>query len=357
MGKALCQNSGSLLKDARSIIEQARQEAYRSVNIAMIQRNWLLGKRISEEILLGENRAEYGGEVIKNLSKELTDIYGKGFTKSYLYNFMRFYKTFPDIFQSPIGKSELLTWTHYYLLLDVDDEAARNWYAHEAFTETWSVRTLRRNIASQYYYRLLQSQNKSAVENEMRNITAPMQNDKLEFIKNPVVAEFLGLTPNADLSESQLEGNIISHLQKFIMELGKGYAFVARQQHIHTDMGDFYIDLVFYNYILKCFLLVDLKTSQITHQDVGQMDMYVRMYDELKRTEGDNPTFGLILCSKTSADMARYSILKENKQLFQAKYLTYLPTEEELRQEIERQKEIFLEQQKGKDINNLFVEE
>lgn len=139
MEKVLCQNSGSLFKDARSIIEQARQEAYRSVNIAMIQRNWLLGKRISEEILQGENRAEYGGEVIKNLSKELTGIYGKGFTKSYLYNFMRFYKTFPDIFQSPIGKSELLTWTHYYLLLDVDDETARNWYAHEAFTETWSV--------------------------------------------------------------------------------------------------------------------------------------------------------------------------------------------------------------------------
>lgn len=357
METALYKDSGSLLKDAQGIIEQARQEAYRSVNIAMLQRNWLLGKRISEEILRGENRAEYGREVIKKLSKELTVIYGKGFTKSYLYNFMRFYKTFPDIFQSPIGKSELLTWTHYYLLLDVDDESVRNWYAHEAYAETWSVRTLRRNIASQYYYRLLQSQNKSVVENEMKSITAPMQNDKSEFIKNPVVAEFLGLAPNTDFSESQLEGCIISHLQKFIMELGKGYAFVARQQHIHTDMGDFYIDLVFYNYILKCFLLVELKTSQISHQDVGQMDMYARMYDELKRTEGDNPTIGLILCSQTSADMARYSILKENKQLFQAKYLTYLPTKEELRQEIERQKEIFLEQQKEKNMNEPFGEE
>lgn len=357
METALYKGSGSLLKDAQGIIEQARQEAYRSVNIAMLQRNWLLGKRISEEILRGENRAEYGREVIKKLSKELTVIYGKGFTKSYLYNFMRFYKTFPDIFQSPIGKSELLTWTHYYLLLDVDDESVRNWYAHEAYAETWSVRTLRRNIASQYYYRLLQSQNKTIVENEMKSITAPMQNDKSEFIKNPVVAEFLGLAPNTDFSESQLEGCIISHLQKFIMELGKGYAFVARQQHIHTDMGDFYIDLVFYNYILKCFLLVELKTSQISHQDVGQMDMYVRMYDELKRTEGDNPTIGLILCSQTSADMARYSILKENKQLFQAKYLTFLPTKEELRKEIERQKEIFLEQQKEKNMNEPFGEE
>lgn len=338
-------NSGDLLADAKSIIEQARQNAYRSINLAMLQRNWLLGKRISDEILNGEKRAEYGNEIIKRLSEALTGMYGKGFTKSYLYNFVRFYKAFPNIFQSPIGKSEILSWTHYFLLLDIDDDAARNWYAHEAFVETWSVRALRRNIASQYYYRLLQSQNKRVVEDEMHKLTASMQNDKLEFIKNPVVAEFLGLARNSDFSESQLEGSIITHLQKFIMELGKGYAFVARQQHIHTDMGDFYIDLVFYNYILKCFLLIDLKTTQITHQDVGQMDMYVRMYDELKRTEGDNPTIGLILCSKTSSDMAKYSILKENKQLFQAKYLTYLPSEEELRREIERQKELFLQQQ------------
>lgn len=353
METALYKDGGSLLKDVQGIIEQARQEAYRSVNIAMLQRNWLLGKRISEEILRGENRAEYGNEVIKKLSEELTDIYGKGFNKNNLYAFVQFYKIFPTL----SGKSELLSWSHYMLLLSVPEDIARNWYAHEAYAETWSVRTLRRNIASQYYYRLLQSQNKSVVENEMKSITAPMQNDKSEFIKNPVVAEFLGLVPNTDFSESQLEGCIISHLQKFIMELGKGYAFVARQQHIHTDMGDFYIDLVFYNYILKCFLLVELKTSQISHQDVGQMDMYVRMYDELKRTEGDNPTIGLILCSQTSADMARYSILKENKQLFQAKYLTYLPTKEELRKEIERQKEIFLEQQKEKNMNEPFGEE
>ena len=353
MGTVLYENGGSLLKDVQGIIEQARQEAYRSVNIAMLQRNWLLGRRISEEILRGENRAEYGNEVIKKLSEELTDIYGKGFNKNNLYAFVQFYKIFPTL----SGKSELLSWSHYMLLLSVPEDTARNWYAHEAYAETWSVRTLRRNIASQYYYRLLQSQNKTVVENEMKSITAPMQNDKSEFIKNPVVAEFLGLAPNTDFSESQLEGCIISHLQKFIMELGKGYAFVARQQHIHTDMGDFYIDLVFYNYILKCFLLVELKTSQISHQDVGQMDMYVRMYDELKRTEGDNPTIGLILCSQTSADMARYSILKENKQLFQAKYLTYLPTKEELRKEIERQKEIFLEQQKEKNMNELFGED
>ena len=179
----------------------------------------------------------------------------------------------------------------------------------------------------------------------MRKLTAPLQGDKLEFIKNPVVAEFLGLTPYTQFSETELESAIITHLQKFIMELGKGYAFVARQQHIRTDMGDFYIDLVFYNYILKCFMLVDLKTEQISHQDVGQMDMYVRMYDELKRTEGDNPTIGLILCSRTSEDMARYSMLKDNDKLFQAKYLTFLPTKEELAYEIERQKLVFRLQQ------------
>lgn len=212
---------------------------------------------------------------------------------------------------------------------------------HEAAKEMWSVRTLHRNISSQYYYRLLQSQAKDVVIDEMKQITAPMQGDKLEFIKNPVVAEFLGLAQNTKFSETELESAIITHLQKFIMELGKGYAFVSRQQHIRTDMGDFYIDLVFYNYILKCFMLVDLKTEQISHQDVGQMDMYIRMYDELKRTGGDNPTIGLILCSRTSEDMARYSMLKDNDRLFQAKYLTFLPTKEELTNEIECQKMIF----------------
>ena len=175
----------------------------------------------------------------------------------------------------------------------------------------------------------------------MKALTAPFQKDKLEFIKNPIVAEFLGLSPNLDFTETKLEAAIITQIQKFLLELGKGYAFVDRQQHIATDAGDFYIDLVFYNYKLKCFLLIDLKTTRITHQDVGQMDMYVRMYDELKCRPDDNPTIGLILCADTSKDIAKYSILRDNKQLFAAKYLTYLPSEEELRREIERQKEIF----------------
>ena len=338
-------NTDDIFKDAQNIVEQPRNYAYQAVNIAMIQRNWLLGKRIADEELKGENRAEYGKEVINRLANHLTNLYGKGFSKSNLYQFVQFYKYFPEIFHSASGKSFTLSWTHYRTLLRVTDKKAREWYLQESEDEMWSVRTLDRNIASQYYYRLLQSQNKQEVKDEMKDITAPLQQDNLEFIKNPVVAEFLGLSPNADFSETKLESSIISHIQKFVMELGKGYAFVARQQHIKTDVGDYFIDLVFYNYILKCFLLIDLKTSRITHQDVGQMDMYVRMYDNLKRTEGDNPTIGLILCSETSKDMARYSVLHDNERLFQARYLTFLPSIEQLKEEIELQKEIFQLQQ------------
>ncbi len=334
-------NTNDIFKDVESIVEQARKNAYNAVNIAMVQRNWLLGKRIAEEELQGEDRAIYGKEVIKQLSIHLTNLYGKGFTQSNLYQFVQFYKFFPEIFHAVSVKSQILSWTHYRTLLRVTDKEAREWYLQEAINEMWSVRTLDRNISSQYYYRLLQSQNKKIVKEEMNQITTPFQNDKLEFIKNPIVAEFLGLAPNTDFTETELETSIITHIQKFVMELGKGYAFVARQQHIKTDMGDYFIDLVFYNYILKCFLLIDLKTSRITHQDVGQMDMYVRMYDNLKRTQGDNPTIGLILCSETSEDMARYSVLHDNERLFQAQYLTYLPTIDQLKEEIELQKEIF----------------
>ena len=272
-----CVNSDDIFKDAQEIIERTRNNAYQAVNVAMIQRNWFLGKRIADEELKGKNRAEYGKEIIKKLADFLTNKYGKGFDFSSLYKYVRFYKEFPEILDSASPKFYLLSWTHYRSLLRVSDKTARNWYMQEAINETWNVKTLDRNIASQYYYRLLQSHNKQVVTDEMRQITEPLQQDKLEFIKNPIVAEFLGLSPNIDLSETRLESAIITHLQNFIMELGKGYAFVARQQHIHTDMGDFYIDLVFYNYILKCFVLVDLKTERITHQDVGQMDMYVRM--------------------------------------------------------------------------------
>lgn len=339
-----------ILSDIRGIIEAAQRTAYQAVNTALVQRNWLLGQRIASEEMHGEDRAKYGAEIIKKLAKELSAEYGKGFTKTNLYSFYSFYKYFPEIFHSSSGKSDrLLSWTHYRVLLQVKDEKARAWYEKEAIRQAWSVRTLQRNISSQYYYRMLKTQHAELVEKEMKDLTAEYQNDKLEFIKNPVVAEFLGLASNSDLTESDLEKSILTNLQKFLMELGKGYAFVARQQHIHTEKKEYFIDLVFYNYILKCFVLIDLKTKKITHQDVGQMDMYIRMYDELKRSEGDNPTIGIVLCSDTDEDIARYSILHGNEQLFASKYKLYLPTEEELRAEIETQKAMFYLQQQEKD--------
>ena len=333
--------TGSVFEDACDIIEIAQKVAYSAVDLTLVQRNWLLGKRIADEELNGESRAEYGAEVIKKLSKDLNAQYGRGYTKTNLYNFYSFYKMYPEIFHSESGKSNVkLSWTHYRVLLQVKDEIAREWYENEALKETWSVKTLQRNISSQYYYRILKTQGKLALETEMKELTSKYQT-KLEFIKNPVIAEFLGMKEDTSYLESDLEQCIIDNLQKFLMELGKGYAFVARQQHIHTEKEDYYIDLVFYNYILKCFVLIDLKTKKITHQDIGQMDMYIRMYDDLKRGEGDNPTLGIVLCADTDEDIAKYSILHGNEQLFASKYKLYLPTEEELRAEIETQKEMF----------------
>ena len=340
-----------ILKDMCGIIESSQKSAYQAVNIALIQRNWLLGYRIAEEELSGDERSEYGLKVISEISKKLTKRYGRGYDRSNLYHYLKFYKTFPRIVDTLRRQSGVvLSWSHYRILLQVKDEKARDWYEKEAVEQTWSVRTLQRNISSQYYYRMLKTQKKQLVETEMKELTAPYQNAKLEFIKNPVVAEFLGFTQNTDFTESDLEKSILSNLQKFMMELGKGYAFVARQQHIHTEKQDYYIDLVFYNYILKCFVLIDLKTEKITHQDVGQMDMYIRMYDELKRSEGDNPTIGIVLCSDTDEDIARYSVMHGNEQLFASKYKLYLPTKEELKAEIESQKAMFyLQQQESKD--------
>jgi predicted nuclease of restriction endonuclease-like (RecB) superfamily len=342
-----------ILYDMREIIDAAQKNAYQAVNLALVQRNWLIGYRIAEEELAGEQRAEYGKHIVKNLAEEPTKIYGKGFDYSTLYKFVRFYKCFPTILDSVSSKStSILSWTHYRALLQVQDAQAREWYAKEASEQTWSVRTLQRNISSQYYYRLLKSQTPDKVQEEMQTLTSSYQNDKLEFIKNPVIAEFLGMSQDNSFTETDLETSIILNLQKFLMELGKGYAFVARQQHIHTEKQDYYIDLVFYNYILKCFVLIDLKTSKISHQDVGQMDMYIRMYDELKRNEGDNPTIGIVLCSDTDEDIAKYSILHGNEQLFASKYKLYLPTEDELRNEIETQKAMFYLQQREKDKIN-----
>jgi predicted nuclease of restriction endonuclease-like (RecB) superfamily len=334
-------NTSNLFTDTIAIIESAKRAAYRSVNVVLVQRNWLLGKRIAEEQLGDQTREElYGQNIVTNLAKQLTAQYGSGFDRTNLYWYVRFYQCFPNIVDTACKQSLQLTWSHYRTLLQVEDEVARQWYETEAIKEVWSVKTLQRNISSQYYYRILQSAHPQRVADEMHKLTAPMQ-DKDEFIKNPVVVEFLGLSPNTDYTESTLEKAIITNLQKFLMELGKGYAFVARQQHIRTEKEEYYIDLVFYNYLLKCFVLIDLKTSKVTHQDVGQMDMYVRMYDELKKGQDDNPTIGILLCADTDEDIARFSILKGNEQLYATKYQLYLPTKEELRREIETQKALF----------------
>ncbi len=356
------QQTDNIVDDACRIIESSQRAAYQSVNITLVLRNWLLGKRIYEEDLKGAYRAEYGLEIFEMLSKYLTDKYGSGYSKRNVYRFMQFYKYFPDIVTTlnpqsdneisvPSVSTKLLSWSHYEKLLQVDDEDARKWYENEAYDQTWSVRTLQRNISSQYYYRMLMTQDKTGIKEEMNRLTSQYRN-RLEFIRNPVIAEFLGMQENTSLYESDLEQSIINNLQKFLMELGKGYAFVARQQHIHTEKEDYFIDLVFYNYILKCFVLIDLKTSKITHQDVGQMDMYIRMYDELKKSADDNPTLGIVLCADTDEDIAKYSILHGNEQLFASKYKLYLPTEEELRAEIEAQKEIFYLQRKNLETGN-----
>lgn len=370
--------TNKFVAEIRQIIDHAQETAYRLADLTLVRRNWLLGRRIAEEELGGADRAEYGAEIIKSLSRVLTDEYGKGFDKANLYHFLNFYKAFPiieeqsqivnsasrksgdtgkvyavsrksdmEILEVPCPNfSTRLSWTHYRILLQVTDKAARDWYVKEAEREGWGVRTLQRNVSSQYYYRMLQTYDKEGVHDEMKKLTAPLQQDKLEYIKSPVVAEFLGLGQRTDYHESTLEASILTHLQEFLMEMGKGYAFVARQQHIHTEKRDYYIDLVFYNIFLKCYVLVDLKTTTVTHQDVGQMDMYVRMYDELRRTEGDNPTIGILLCADTDDDIARFSVLKGNEQLFASKYITYMPSKEQLREEIERQKMFYLLQQK-----------
>ena len=328
------------INDIKTIIEQGRQAAYSSVNLVMINTYWNIGRRIVEEEQNGDARAEYGKQLIDKIAVELTIEYGNNYEARRLRDYRQFYLLFRDL-QIWHARVPNLKWTHFRTLLRVADEDARIWYMKEANEQMWSTRTLDRNISTQYYYRLLQSPKKEAVIAEMKEKTVDFQQNKFELLKSPIVAEFLGYKAEDAYTEKELETSILSHIRDFLMELGKGFAFVARQQHIITDTEDYYIDLVFYNIELRCYVLVDLKMGKVTHQDVGQMDMYVRMYDDLKRKADENPTIGVLLCAETSEDIARYSVLNDNKQLYMAKYLTYLPTEEQLRIEIERQKEIF----------------
>jgi predicted nuclease of restriction endonuclease-like (RecB) superfamily len=392
LNEEVTENEKSFFDEVIGIIQQGRTKAYRAINNSMLETYWRLGKRIVEQEQQGKERAEYGEGVLQRLSVELNKKFGKGYGISNLKYYRQFFLTFSDtairhtvcgelqdaenkkdvehsalfdildnesnqqmaIWRTPCAKFDLtlfsqLSWSHIRSIMRVNDLSARLWYLKESVEQTWSVRTLDRNIGSQYYERMLLSQHKDLVKNEMLEKTASLQSEKLEFIKNPVVVEFLGMSVITDFTETDLEKAIISNIQNFLMELGKGFAFVKRQQHIRTEEKDYYIDLVFYNYILKSFVIIDLKTTQISYQDVGQMDMYVQMYDKLKRAENDNPTIGIVLCSETDSDVARYSILSKSDQLFASKYKLYMPTEEELRREIERQKEFFRLQQNDKD--------
>lgn len=332
-------NTEDIEHDARIIIESCQNEAYRSVNAQLLRRNWLLGKRLSEE-LLGKDDS-YGKGMMKNLSSKFRHEYGDSFSMRNLYSYVQFYRTFPDILNSLSSQSPILSWTHYRTLLRVTDDDARRWYLSEATANSWSVRMLDRNISTQYYYRMMKTPDQEAVKDEMLTKAKDYRNDKLEFIKNPIVAEFLGMSPNTKYLESDLETAIIDNIQNFLLELGRGFAFVTRQKRIHTECSDYFIDLVFYNFELDCFVLVDLKTGRLEHQDVGQMDMYVRMYDEKVLPKGKNPTLGIILCSETDRDVVHYSVLNDKDQLFTAKYLLYIPTKDELRREIEVQKAIY----------------
>lgn len=375
--------NNSFVSDLKTIVGSAKEYSYRSANIMQVVSNWLVGWRIVEQEQHGKQRAEYGKQIIKQASEALTAEFGKGYSETTLRAYRQFFLEFRDLqIQRPLlaifndafekkqrpllAESEMqsiairpplvaqsatgsipmppqLSWMHYEKLMRVQDKEARMWYMQEAASQQWDYRTLKRNIDTQYYYRLMQTPaaRKPEVEKEMAEKTALYQQEKSAFVKNPMLVEFLGLNQDAAFTESKLEEAIISHLQTFLIEMGKGYAFVARQQHIHTQDDDYYIDLVFYNYLLKCFVLIDLKTTRISYQDVGQMEMYLKLYDTYKRPEGDNPSIGIILCSETNSDVAQFSTLATNPQMYAAKYLTYMPTQEELRREIELQKELF----------------
>ena len=321
-----------LLNALRALIQQGRQQALRAVDIVQVQACWEIGRHIVEFQQDGRTRAAYGRKLLPRIAADLTAEFGKGFDASNLRYMRLFYQAFPirDALRHE------LSWTHYRLLLRVDNPEARQWYMNEAAAQNWSSRALDRQIDTLYCERLLLSSDKAAVAAEAVAKLEHLQKSPREFVRDPVMLEFLGLPGSGKLLESTLEQALMDKLQAFLLELGKGFAFVARQQRISTESQDFYIDLVFYNFLLKCFVLIDLKVGKLTHQDIGQMDMYVRMYDDSKRGPDDNPTVGILLCDQKDQSVARYSVLHDSEQLFATKYRLVLPSEEELRAEIER---------------------
>ena len=314
-------------------VEQARQHVRQAVNTAMVESYWQIGRLIVEHEQHGNSRAEYGQQQLSQLSQQLTERLGKGFDVTNLRNMRRFYLVFPIRETASLE----LSWSHYNVLARLDNARAREWYLQESISRSWSVRALERQISTLYYERLLASQDRAAVEQEAQAKTAPLQETVKDYLRDPYILDFLNLQDKT-YQESELENAIIGNLQQFLLELGKGFAFVERQQRIRFDDEDFYIDLVFYNFKLKCFLLIDLKLGKLKHQDVGQMDTYVRLYDEQRKGADDNPTIGLVLCSEKSEAIVKYSILADQRHLFAAKYLPYLPSEEELKRELERER-------------------
>jgi predicted nuclease of restriction endonuclease-like (RecB) superfamily len=311
-------DKNTLFSTVASIINAARKTAYRNSNTIMLHMYWQIGQQIVEDEQGGKHKAEYGKSVLKNLSTHLTLEFGKGFDESNLRNIRQFYLAFPI---RDAVRTEL-SWTHYRMISRIENEVYRTQYMLHSIEGNWDTRTLQRNIKTQYIGRVL--------ELPQEKIT-PQQ-----YIKDPYLFEFLNLPSDTNQTENTIESALINHVQQFLMELGKGFAFVARQQHIVTDTSDFFIDLVFYNYHLKCFVLVDLKTDKLSHADIGQMDMYVRMYNDLKKATDDNPTLGIILCTEKDETIVKYSVLAENEKLFASKYRLYLPKEEELKQLIEQ---------------------
>lgn len=319
-------------QDIKIILQIARDNAYKSVNFIMVEAYWNIGKKIVEVEQNGETKAKYGSKLISELSKQLTVDFGSGFSARNIRNMRQFYNCFP-IWQTVSAK---LSWSHYLLILKIENEKARYYYIQETIASNWSVRALERQINSLYYERLISSQEKQPVIQEAKENTKNLQITAKDIIKDPYVLEFLDLKDNKSFRENELESALLEKIQEFLLELGRGFAFVSRQKRIKTQTSDFYIDLVFYNYLLKCFVLVDLKIGKLTHQDIGQIDMYVNMYDDLEKNESDNPTIGIILCTDKDETIVKYSHINSKDNLFVSKYQLYLPSEEEFKREIER---------------------